>query len=249
MPSEPGLRERKKARTHRAISEAAIALFLERGYDAVSVSEIAAAAEVSKRTLFSYFPTKDELVLHRFADHQDEAARVVRGRPPDVTPLDALRDHIRSALGRQDPITGLCDHPAVVAFYRLVSDTPALGAAMARYLTAGEDALTAALHESAPDTPELAARLAAGQILVRAAHPGARQPGAHRRRRNGRRAGPGSGRRGRVGLRPAQLGPRALPLTGPRRIPENRPADRVENGPTAPTFSRPPRHSVERTRP
>ncbi len=166
MPSEPGLRERKKARTHRAISEAAIALFLERGYDAVSVSEIAAAAEVSKRTLFSYFPTKDELVLHRFADHQDEAARVVRGRPPDVTPLDALRDHIRSALGRQDPITGLCDHPAVVAFYRLVSDTPALGAAMARYLTAGEDALTAALHESAPDTPELAARLAAGQILV-----------------------------------------------------------------------------------
>jgi AcrR family transcriptional regulator len=165
MPSEPGLRERKKARTHRAISEAAIALFLERGYDAVSVSEIAAAAEVSKRTLFSYFPTKDELVLHRFADHQDEAARVVRGRPPDMTPLDALRDHIRSALGRQDPITGLCDHPAVVAFYRLVSDTPALGAAMARYLTAGEDALTAALHESAPDTPELAARLAAGQIL------------------------------------------------------------------------------------
>jgi AcrR family transcriptional regulator len=165
MPSEPGLRERKKARTHRAISEAAIALFLQRGYDAVSVSEIAAAAEVSKRTLFSYFPTKDELVLHRFADHQDEAARVVRGRPAGVSPLDALREHIRSALGRRDPITGLCDHPAVVAFYRLVSDTPALGTAMARYLTAGEDALTAALHESAPDTPELAARLAAGQII------------------------------------------------------------------------------------
>ena len=69
-----GLRERKKERTRRAISEAAIELFLRRGYDAVPVSEIAEAAEVSKRTLFAYFPTKDELVLHRFADHEDESA-------------------------------------------------------------------------------------------------------------------------------------------------------------------------------
>ena len=86
MSPEPGLRERKKARTHQAISEAAIALFLARGYDAVSVAEIAEAAEVSKRTLFAYFPSKDELVLHRFADHQDEAARVVRDRPAGTDP-------------------------------------------------------------------------------------------------------------------------------------------------------------------
>src|ERR687886_153287 len=93
-----GLRQRKKLRTRQAISEAAIALFLERGYDQVSIAEIAAAAEVSKRTLFAYFPTKDDLVLHRFADHQDEAARVVRARPPGVAPLPALHEHLRAAL-------------------------------------------------------------------------------------------------------------------------------------------------------
>ncbi len=106
-----GLRDRKKARTRDAISGAAIALFLQRGYDAVSIAEIAAAADVSRRTLFAYFPTKDDLVLHRFADHEDEAARVVRAREPDVAPLDALHAHLRAALERRDPVTGLCDTP------------------------------------------------------------------------------------------------------------------------------------------
>ena len=66
---------------------------------------------MSRRTLFAYFPTKDDLVLHRFADHEGEAARVVRAREPDVAPLDALHAHLRMALERRDPATGLCDHP------------------------------------------------------------------------------------------------------------------------------------------
>lgn len=77
---EMGLRERKKQRMYQAVSETAIGLFLEKGFDAVSVAEIAAAAEISKPTLFRYFPAKEDLVLHRFADHEDEAARVVAGR-------------------------------------------------------------------------------------------------------------------------------------------------------------------------
>jgi AcrR family transcriptional regulator len=161
-----GLRERKKARTRKAISETAIALFLERGYDDVSVVEIAAAAEVSKRTLFAYFPTKDDLVLHRFADHEDEPARVVRGRAPGESPLAALRRQRRAALEHRDPITGLCDVPEVMAFYRLVAQTPALAAARAGYARRGEDALAAALLDAAPAAGPLAARLAAGQIGV-----------------------------------------------------------------------------------
>jgi AcrR family transcriptional regulator len=169
VESTGGLRERKKLRTRQAISEAAIALFLERGYDQVSVADVAAAAEVSKRTLFAYFPTKDDLVLHRIADHEKEAARVVRGRGDGEAPLDALHRHLRARLAERDPITGLCDDPRVVAFYRLVTGTPALQSATARYMTSGEDALSAALMETTPAEgrfAEVTARLAAGQILL-----------------------------------------------------------------------------------
>jgi AcrR family transcriptional regulator len=169
----PGLRERKKARTRQAISDAAIALFLQRGYEQVSVTEIADAAEVSKRTLFVYFPSKDDLVLHRFADHVDEPARVVHNRRPGEAPLDALHQNLRAALDRRDPITGLCDDAEVVRFYRLVLDTPALTAATARYHTRSLDALTAALQDvaSRDDLPpaasgELTAEIAASQILA-----------------------------------------------------------------------------------
>jgi AcrR family transcriptional regulator len=149
------------------ISEAAIALFLERGYEAVPVAEVAEAAEVSKRTLFAYFPTKDDLVLHRFRDHEDEQARVVRSRGPGVAPLAALHAHLRDALERRDPISGLCDHPEVVRFYRLVLGTAALSAALVRYQVRGEEALAAALSEAVPDAPfPLTPRLAAAQILL-----------------------------------------------------------------------------------
>ncbi|GAA3037889.1 hypothetical protein GCM10017559_77310 [Streptosporangium longisporum] len=73
-----GLRERKRRQVRETISATAVSLFLERGFDEVSVAEVAAAAEVSKPTLFKYFPTKEDLVLHRISDHQGEAARVVR---------------------------------------------------------------------------------------------------------------------------------------------------------------------------
>ena len=74
MIEPAGLRARKKARTRDAIADAAISLFLAHGFDHVSVTDIAATAEVSKPTLFRYFATKEDLVLHRFADHKGEAA-------------------------------------------------------------------------------------------------------------------------------------------------------------------------------
>ncbi|WP_405657913.1 TetR family transcriptional regulator [Streptomyces sp. RK9] len=184
-----GLRQLKKRRTYEAVSDAAIALFLERGFEKVSVAEVAAAAEISKPTLFRYFPAKEDLVLHRFADHEDEAARVVTGRPRDHSPLTALRAHFLAGLTRHDPVTGLNDAPEVLAFHRLLYGTPSLVARLYGYQERAERALAEALAEApggaaagqaagptlaspaAPITPAtpaapLPARLAAAQILA-----------------------------------------------------------------------------------
>lgn len=156
---EIGLRERKRQRMYETLSDTAVRLFLERGYDEVSVAEVAAAAEISKPTLFRYFPTKEDLVFHRIADHEDEAARVVR-EAPDVQPLLSLRRQFLDGIERADPITGLSDHPAVLAFYDLLYGTPALVARMYIHLERSEEALAEALGG------DLDARLAAGQIVA-----------------------------------------------------------------------------------
>lgn len=165
VDGKPGLRERKKQRTRAAISDAAIALFLEHGFNQVSVAQVAEAAEVSKRTLFAYFPTKEDLVVHRLADHETEAARVVRARPPRTAPLTALREHFLKGLQERDPITGLNDHPQVLRLTRMILDAPSLVARMDRFRTSAERALAEALRETA-DTPELTARFAAAQIVA-----------------------------------------------------------------------------------
>ncbi|MET9590573.1 TetR family transcriptional regulator [Streptomyces sp. NPDC006516] len=157
-----GLRERKKQLTYQAVSEAAISMFLERGFDQVSVAEVAAAADISKPTLFRYFPAKEDLVLHRFADHEDEAARVVSGRADGLSPLEALRDHFLDGLDRRDPVTGLCDNPQVLAFHRLLYGTPSLVARMYAYQGRSEAALARALDPGSRVT----AQLAAGQIIA-----------------------------------------------------------------------------------
>ncbi|MFC9747083.1 TetR/AcrR family transcriptional regulator [Streptomyces niveus] len=156
-----GLRERKKRQTYERLSETAIALFLEKGFEKVSVAEIAAAAEVSKPTLFRYFPAKEDLVLHRFADHEDEAARVVAGAG-GRSPLEALHRHFADGLARRDPVTGLNDDPRVLAFHGLLYGTPSLVARAYAYQGRSEAALAAALV----GVPAIAARLAAGQIVA-----------------------------------------------------------------------------------
>ncbi|WP_432824646.1 TetR family transcriptional regulator [Dactylosporangium sp. CA-092794] len=126
-----GLRERKKRQTRQLLTDTASELFLERGFDNVSVAEIAAACSVSQKTVFNYFPTKESLIL----DHPDatEAALRVALADPDTEPLDAAV----GVLG--DELAALCawldDQPdrAVAAdrfrrFGALIQSTPALRA-------------------------------------------------------------------------------------------------------------------------
>ncbi|GEC09219.1 TetR family transcriptional regulator [Streptomyces spinoverrucosus] len=156
--AEIGLRERKKQRMYQVVSDLATRMFLEKGFDAVSVAEIAAAAEISKPTLFRYFPAKEDLVLHQIADHEGEAARVVAAAAE--APLVALRRHFLDGLERFDPVTGLNDEPGVLAFHSLLYGTPALVARLYPFLERSEEALAEALGGG------LDARLAAGQIIA-----------------------------------------------------------------------------------
>ncbi|SEF04770.1 DNA-binding transcriptional regulator, AcrR family [Streptomyces sp. 3213] len=89
-----GLRERKKARTRRLIADSAASLFAERGYENVSVSDVAREAEVAEQTVYNYFPTKEQLVTDRDEQIQERLCDLIRSRPPSVTPVAAVRDFI-----------------------------------------------------------------------------------------------------------------------------------------------------------
>jgi AcrR family transcriptional regulator len=87
-----GLRDLKKARTRRLIAETAARLFAERGYEQVTVSEIARAAEVAEQTLYNYFPTKERLVTDRDQEIEERLEELIRSRPAGISPAAAIRD-------------------------------------------------------------------------------------------------------------------------------------------------------------
>jgi AcrR family transcriptional regulator len=96
-PAPIGLRERKKAKTRAAIQAHALRLFIEQGYDATTVDQIAAAAEVSQSTFFRYFPTKEDVVLHDRYDPLLIAA--FHAQPAELSPIQALRGAMGTVLG------------------------------------------------------------------------------------------------------------------------------------------------------
>src|ERR1700740_1199949 len=79
-----GLRERKKARNRRHIADTAARLFAERGYEHVTVTDVARAAEVAEQTVYNYFPAKENLVTDREDQIQDRLCDLIRSRPPGV---------------------------------------------------------------------------------------------------------------------------------------------------------------------
>jgi AcrR family transcriptional regulator len=137
------LRAEKKAATRTAIADAALALFLARGFDRVTVAEVADAARVSVNTAFNYFPTKEDL----FFDRQDEVvqrlARAVRDRRPGRSPVDAVLELFLDELDRGEPTLGLS--PDVGAFWQVVEDSAALQARARLLAQRAEEALAEAL--------------------------------------------------------------------------------------------------------
>lgn len=162
--SEPlGSRERRKLQTRRAISEAAIALFVDRGFDHVSVAEVAVAAEVSKMTVFNYFATKEDLVLYRVEGLFDEPARHVSSREPGESPVAALRRHFLRGLAEREPATGLNDDDGYLAFQHLVMNSPTLKLRLIDHGKRTETALCGVFTEV---LDPCTAKLAAAQVIA-----------------------------------------------------------------------------------
>ncbi|GAA4488600.1 TetR/AcrR family transcriptional regulator [Actinoallomurus oryzae] len=142
MTSPPvGRRERKKAATRQAIADAALRLFLERGYDQVSIRDIADAADVSTTTVFKHFSGKEALVFDQDEHREAALTAAVRRRADGQSILDALRRHVL------DSWLPLAAHPQMAEFTDLVDSTPALRAYSERMWTRHTDALSAAIAD------------------------------------------------------------------------------------------------------
>jgi AcrR family transcriptional regulator len=115
LPQTVGRRERKKAATRQALADAALELFLDRGFDKVGVREIAEAADVSTATLFKHFPTKESLVFDQDAEREAALVAAVRDRASGQSVFAALRDYLRGAVtAMRSDDSRLADYLALV---------------------------------------------------------------------------------------------------------------------------------------
>src|SRR5438445_13580995 len=96
MNPQPGLRERKKQRTRETIARAAHELFAERGYHATTLPDIAEAADVSTRTIFAYFPSKEDILFSDFSVMKEALGQALAGRPEGEDGLETVRKFILS---------------------------------------------------------------------------------------------------------------------------------------------------------
>ncbi|MBF6448728.1 TetR family transcriptional regulator [Nocardia elegans] len=119
MTAPTGRRERKKAATRQKIADTALRLFLERGYDAVGIRDVAAEADVAVTTLFSHFPSKEALVFERDDDFEQRLTRAVAERAADEPLVPALRREIL-ALVRH------CTAAGADPIWRMIEESPAL---------------------------------------------------------------------------------------------------------------------------
>jgi AcrR family transcriptional regulator len=145
---EAGLRERKKQHTRELIADAARRLFAERGFEQVTVAEIARAADVSPQTVFNYFPRKEDLVYWRLESFEDELLGTVRDRAPGESALAAFGRFVliqRGLLASDDPGA----RERLTSMTRMIVESPAL-LAREREVFSAYTASLAALIASEP---------------------------------------------------------------------------------------------------
>jgi len=161
----PGLRERKKQQVRERISGIATMLFLERGFEAVSVAEIAEAAGVSKMTVFNYFPRKEDLFFDRVPAFAEMITSAVRERSSARSAPEALRDMWLGLLDQRHPLSGMNDN-RITAFYGVVLASPALRARVREALEEVEALVARLFAEAGEERPEMTAALVVASARV-----------------------------------------------------------------------------------
>ena len=164
MADQVGLRERKRQQTRQALISAAMRLFADKGYDQTTVAEIAAAADVSTKTFFNHFASKDEVLFPHLSGRIDAAVAIIEQRAPGENVADVLvraLEHMLASAVRDELAAGL-------AATRLpwVLSVPAVQAATLRRYFLAETRLAQALHRAYPQTlDEPAAAAAIGSLM------------------------------------------------------------------------------------
>ncbi|MEU6844156.1 TetR/AcrR family transcriptional regulator [Streptomyces sp. NPDC046716] len=157
-----GLRERKKKQTAIKVWRTAADLFLEHGYDEVSVAQIAEAADVSKMTVFNYFKTKEDLLMGPMEEHVEDLARAIAERAPGASATDAARAMVLRKIADRDPSIGLSEEGNELALIQLIQRTPALARRALLWSVRGERAAAQVLTEETGDS--LLSAVAAAQL-------------------------------------------------------------------------------------
>jgi AcrR family transcriptional regulator len=139
-----GLRERKKRERRKAISDIAMGLFAQRGYDAVTVAEIARAADVSEQTVFNYFPAKEDLVFDEEEQMREALVAAIRDRAPGTSIAEGFRRVPEALLARLESFPG----QPLLGMAAIVSGSPALQRRAREMMVKNAEALSRAIGEA-----------------------------------------------------------------------------------------------------
>jgi AcrR family transcriptional regulator len=135
-----GLRERKKVQTREAIANSAMKLFVTKGFDQVTVAEIAREADVSEKTVFNYFPTKEDIFFDEVPERLEALAETVRARRPGQSLAEAMHELHAKQCAR-------LASPGFEHFARTIAESPALLAKEVEVMSQYTDHLAAAIRE------------------------------------------------------------------------------------------------------
>ena len=166
----PGLRERKKQQTRQLIADTARRLFAERGFEGVTVAEIAREVDVSEKTVFNYFPTKEDLFYSRLEAFEDELVAAIRDREPGQSIAAAFGDFLLQQRGVL-ALRGSGDDDAATRqlneITRVITESPALLARERQVFARYTETLAALIAaETGASANDVRPRAAAGALLA-----------------------------------------------------------------------------------